>query len=129
MAEYGEGYGDDCKGSEADAPTAVFPPFVYEDAETVESTPSDKVEGGTMPKATEKHGIHIVDIGAEGFSMAFGSRKEPQQKHHGDDHADNNGEPEVFQAKCSNEEDCGKHSVRSHARSTVATEWNVEIVA
>lgn len=30
-------------------PASAMPPFVNEDAEAVEATPSDKVEGGTMP--------------------------------------------------------------------------------
>lgn len=65
----GEGRGQQQEGQQACGPGAVFPPFVYQDAQAVEAAPGDKVERRAMPQASEEHGVHVVDIGAEGAAM------------------------------------------------------------
>ena len=69
MAGDAEDGGEKDKNEESQTPAAVFPPFVDKDAETIEAAPCDEVEGGTMPETAEEHGVHIVDVGAQGFAV------------------------------------------------------------
>ena len=45
----GKDEGEDGKSGESSIPRTVLPPFMHQDTKTVKSTPSDKVEGSSMP--------------------------------------------------------------------------------
>ena len=44
-----EGGGGEDKNQKAEAPGGTFPPFVNQDAQAVEASPGDEVEGGAVP--------------------------------------------------------------------------------
>ena len=79
-AEYGNGEEvvetlhaeiDECDGDDAVEGAFLFPPFINEDAQAVERTPGDKVEGGTVPHSAEEHGVEVVEIGGKLFAVAW----------------------------------------------------------
>ena len=79
-AEYGNGEEvvealhadiDECDGDDAVEGAFLFPPFIDEDAQSVECAPGDEVEGGAVPHAAEEHGVEVVEIGGKLFAVAW----------------------------------------------------------
>ena len=127
QAEEPEGGGDAAEGHETGAPGALAPPLVHQDAQAVEAAPGNEVERGTVPKAAEEHGVHVVDVGAEGAAVAG---PQPPEQADGDKHPHHSeGEPEVVQAEGGDGEDECQEAVAEPAGGAVAAEGNVKVVA
>ena len=103
--------GEEDENEETYAPAPIFPPFVDEDADAVESAPGDEVEGGTVPHTAEEHGVHVVDIGAKG--LAVRGTEEIEEQDNSDDSYGGDGKGCNMEAEGSDEEDDGEDEIGS----------------
>lgn len=103
-----------------------FPPFVNQDAQSVESAPGDEVEAGAVPESAQEHGVHVVDVGVELFAVL--GEEDVNGDEQRDDCRNHQCGIEVFGHQGDDDENAAQNHVGRPRGTAVASKGNVEIV-
>lgn len=73
--------------------THILPELEDHHADTIESTPDDEIEAGTMPETSQKHGDHGVEVGVDLLTLL--GMTDGGVNHQGRYHSHSQGNPQI----------------------------------